>query len=72
MHEKALTREAMMQNGEVLESASYEAIHYVLYVNALVLWSQQRLWIISFLIEETCNFSGTKGIGSPFAGAATI
>ena len=53
MHEKAHTREAMMPNGEVLESVSYKAIHYVLYVNALVLWIPQRLWIILFRIEET-------------------
>ena len=72
MHEKAHTREVMMPNGEVLESVFCEAIHYVLYVNALVLWSPRRLWIISFLIEETYNCSGTKRTGSPSAGTAMI
>ena len=53
-----------MPNGEVLESVSYKAIHYVLYVNALVLWSPQRLWIISFLIAVIQPCSGMNPTGN--------
>ncbi len=53
MPEKAHTREAMMPNGEMLESVFCEAIHSVPYASTLVFWSQQRLWIMLFLIEET-------------------